>query len=156
MFDGYANQVQQDPNPAPPSQKVLRFDKGYVKTLPGILKIVQLLCNLIGFICLKVSWAWLSSIFYNILYWVANIITLFLFCMYMFHFVEKYDRLPWMKFEFFYCGVVVLTYIVLSIIATTVGENGYAVGFFGLCAIIAYGYDSYLKYRSWKRGLPPQ
>lgn len=50
MFDGYANQGHQDPNPAPPQQKVLRFDKGYIKTLPGILKIVQLVSYFIGII----------------------------------------------------------------------------------------------------------
>ncbi|CAK1603635.1 unnamed protein product [Parnassius mnemosyne] len=156
MYDGYPNQAQQAPNPAPPEQKVLRFDKGYLKTLPGILKIVELLCNFIGFICIKISWAWLSSIFYNLLYWLGIIITAFILCMYMFHFVEKYDRWPWFKLEFFYCAAMVLAYIILSIFATTVGENGYAVGFFGLCAIIAYGYDGYLKYKGWKRGLPPQ
>lgn len=50
MFDGYANQGHQDPNPAPPQQKVLRFDKGYIKTLPGILKIVQLVSSFIDII----------------------------------------------------------------------------------------------------------
>ncbi|XP_072936612.1 uncharacterized protein [Epargyreus clarus] len=154
MFDHFAN-----PPPAqttPPPQKVLKFDKGYVKTLPGILKLVQLLCNIIGFICIKVSWAWLSAIFFNIIYWFGNIITLFLFIMYMFHFVEKYDRWPWHKYEFFYCAFMCLAYICTSIFALIVGESGYAVGFFGLCALIAYGIDGYLKYKGWKRGLPAQ
>lgn len=43
MFDHFA----QGPTPSnepPPPQKVLRFDKGYIKTMPGILKIVQIVC----------------------------------------------------------------------------------------------------------------
>lgn len=41
MFD---NMSRNGPPPSqpPPPQKVLRFDKGYLKTLPGILKIVAL------------------------------------------------------------------------------------------------------------------
>ncbi|XP_059058986.1 plasmolipin [Achroia grisella] len=156
MFDNYGNQ-QSPQAPPPPEVKVLRFDKNYVKTLPGVLKLIQVICNLVGFICIKVSWVWLSAIFFNILYWFANVVTLLLLLMYTFHFVEKYDRWPWLKLEFFYCCVVVLAYICFSIFATAIGESvGYAVGFFGLCAIIAYGLDGYLKYRGWRRGLPPQ
>lgn len=157
MFDNYGNnQAQVEANP-PPNQKVLRFDKHYVKTLPGILKVVQLVCNIIGFICIKVSTAFISPIFYNLLYWIGNTITLFLLLMYTFHIVEKYDRWPWHKVEFFYCCAVVLAYIGTSIFAATLAESvGYAVGFFGLCAIIAYAFDGYLKFKGWKRGLPPQ
>lgn len=84
---------------------------------------------MVGFICIKISFAWVSAIFYNILYWVGNIITAFLFLMYTFHFVEKYDRWPWHKFEFFFCAAISLAYIGTSIFATTLGESaGYAVG----------------------------
>lgn len=87
------------------------------------------ICNIIGFICIKVSPAWFSAILYNLLYWAGNIITLLLLLMYTLHFVEKFDKLPWLKFEFFFCGVMVLTYIGCSIFATTIGESaGYAVG----------------------------
>ncbi|XP_049872210.1 plasmolipin-like [Pectinophora gossypiella] len=158
MFDNYGHSQPQTPSTPPAPQKVLRFDKGYVTTMPGILKVVQLLCNLIGFICIKVAWGvWVSSIFYNLLYWIGIIITGFILLAYTFHMVEKYDRWPWLKLEFFYCCGVALSYIILSIFATTIGESvGYAVGFFGLCAIIAYGFDGFLKYKAWKRGLPPQ
>lgn len=85
-------------------------------------------CNFVGFICIKVSWSWISAIFYNILYWVANIITLFLLLAYTIHFVEKFNRWPWHKLECFYCVIVVLTYFGCSIFAATLGESvGYAV-----------------------------
>lgn len=84
---------------------------------------------MIGFICIKVSSAFISPIFYNLLYWLANIITLLLLLLYTFHFVEKYDQWPWYKLEFFYCCVVVLAYIGTSIFAATLAESvGYAVG----------------------------
>lgn len=145
------------PRVPPTPTKIVRFDKGYVQTVPGLLKLVQIVCNIVGFICIKLSWTWFSSIFYNILYWFAIIVSGLLLFLYTFHFVEKFDKLPWLKWEFAYCCLVCLTYIGLSIFATTIGESvGYAVGFFGLCAIIAYGFDGYLKYKAWKRGLPPQ
>ncbi|XP_041974794.1 plasmolipin [Aricia agestis] len=156
MFDNYSP-PQQTPSAPPPPQKIIRFDKGYLKTLPGILKLTELICNIAGFICIKISWAWLSAIFFNILYWVGIMVTLFLLLMYTFHFVEKYDRWPWFKGEFFFSVAMALAYIVTSIFASTIGESvGYAVSFFGFCAIIAYGLDAYLKYKGWKRGLPPQ
>lgn len=87
------------------------------------------LCNVVGFICIKVTNTWISSIFYNLLYWIGNIVTLLLFLMYLFHFVEKFDKIPWLKLQFSYCAVMVLAYIVCSIIATTIAESvGYAVG----------------------------
>ncbi|KAF9408439.1 hypothetical protein HW555_011874 [Spodoptera exigua] len=141
--------------------KVVRFDKGYIQTMPGILKLVQLACNLIGFICIKISWSWVSAIFYNILYWVGIILTGLLLVMYTFHFVEKFDKWPWLKFEFAYCIIMSLTYIGCSIFASTIGESvGYAVGSSfsssGYAQLIAYSFDGYLKYKAWKRGLPPQ
>ncbi|CAG4991545.1 unnamed protein product [Colias eurytheme] len=155
MFDHFTQNSA--PPPPPPPKKTLKFDKGYIKTWPGILKVVEVVCNMVGFICIKISWAWLSAIFYNIVYWIGNIITIVLFLMYMFHFVEKYENLPWLKGEFFFCTLMCLAYIVTSIFAMTIGESvGYAVGFFGACAIAAYGVEAFLKYKAWKRGLPAQ
>ncbi|XP_047507396.1 plasmolipin-like [Pieris napi] len=156
MFDHFVQNPGPAPPPSPP-KKELKFDKNYLKTTPGILQLVEVVCNFIGFICIKVSWSWISAIFYNILYWIGNILTVFLFLMYLFHFVEKYDNIPWQKIQFFYCVAMSLAYIGTSIFATTIGESvGYAVGFFGFCAIVAYGIDAYLNYKGWKRGLPAQ
>ncbi|KAI5634714.1 hypothetical protein NE865_12569 [Phthorimaea operculella] len=158
MFDNYGQSQPQTPTAPPPSPGAVRFDKRYVTTKPGILKVVQLAASLLGFISIKISWgAWISAIFYNILYWVCIIITGIILLSYTFHLVEKFVNIPWQKLEFFYCGIVCVTYFILSIIATTIGESvGFVVGFFGLCAIVAYGYDGYLNYKGWKRGLPPQ
>ncbi|XP_028038900.1 proteolipid protein 2-like [Bombyx mandarina] len=156
MFDNFHNNqtVAQEP---PPPKKVLRCDKSYVTTIPGILKVVQVCCNIIGFICIKVSWSWVSAIFYNIVYWIGNILTILLLLAYTCHFVEKYDHWPWFKYEFFYCSIMALAYVVCSIFAATIGESvGYAVVFFGLVATCAYGFDAYQKYKGWNRGLPPQ
>lgn len=156
MFDNFHNNqtVAQEP---PPPKKVLRCDKSYVTTIPGILKIVQVCCNIIGFICIKVSWSWVSAIFYNMVYWIGNILTILLLLAYTCHFVEKYDHWPWFKYEFFYCSIMALAYVVCSIFAATIGESvGYAVVFFGLVATCAYGFDAYQKYKGWNRGLPPQ
>ncbi|KOB64425.1 putative F28H1.4a [Operophtera brumata] len=158
MFDNYGNNQAAQPQPPPSSPtRVVRFDKSYVQSTPGILKLVEIICNIVGFICIKVSPAWFSAFLYNLLYWAGNIITILLLVMYTFHLVEKFDKLPWLKFEFSFCVIMVLMYIGCSIFATTIAESaGYAVGFFGLCAIIAYGMDGYLKFKAYRRGLPPQ
>lgn len=47
MFDNYGhNQARTPPSQPPPPTKVLRFDKGYITTASGILKLVQLVCLL--------------------------------------------------------------------------------------------------------------
>jgi hypothetical protein len=55
MFDNYGRgQAQPEAANTAPKSKVLRFDKHYVKTLPGILKLVEIVSSFVF------NFSWLS------------------------------------------------------------------------------------------------
>ncbi|CAG9858215.1 unnamed protein product [Phyllotreta striolata] len=130
----------------------MRFDAGYIKTLPGILKCAQLLLNLLGFICILCSGIWANHTrgsFFNFVSMFAFWFTAILLVLYLFHIVEKLYRIPWMKIEFVFCAVWTGFYLIASSLAVSFShiEGFVAAGFFGFCAMIAYGFDAFLKYR---------
>lgn len=136
-------------------QPQIRYDPFYIKSVPGILKAIVIVCNLIGFICIEVS-AWSHHSrggFFNFVaatgFWFSGLMLV----MYMFHVVEKFFKIPWLKIEFGFCVVWTVLYLIASILAVTFHASGYvAAGFFGFLAMIAYGYDAWLKYQLVRAG----
>ncbi|CAH1645228.1 unnamed protein product [Spodoptera littoralis] len=156
----YPNQL-----PPPPPQtmgstntvfiKELRFDPSYLKTLPGILKVVVVLFNLIGFICIQSSAFWSNGrgVYFNIVanlgFWFSGI----LLALYLFHVVEKYHNIKWLKIEMIAYIVMVFLYLIASTIVVAFGAAGYsAAGFFGYLAMVLYGGDAFLKYQALMAG----
>jgi len=136
-------------------QTNLRYDPSYIKTIPGLLKCVQITLNLLGFICIECSsfrWSsrgeWFNTVAMTGL-WFTGIMLAF----YLFHVVEKFFRIPWLKIEFIFCGIWVLFYFIASILAVTYGVEAFIVaGFFGFLAMVAYGYDAWIKYLAIQNG----
>ncbi|KAG6453010.1 CKLF-like MARVEL transmembrane domain-containing protein 4 [Manduca sexta] len=133
----------------------LRFDKSYLVTLPGILKVVQVLCSFLGFICIQFSrfnnqttgsfFSWISMI----AFWFTGILLGF----YLFHLVEKFYKIPWLKIEFVFCALWTLFYLIVSIMATTVHDNPHsAAAFFGFVAMAVYAVDCFLKWKAVRAG----
>ncbi|CAB3231563.1 unnamed protein product [Arctia plantaginis] len=136
-------------------QTNIRFDPSYIKTIPGILKIVQVLCSFIGFICILTSR--LSSAprgeFFNWISMIAFWFTGILLGFYLFHILEKFYKIPWLKIEFGFCSLWTFFFLLASILATTVHDNSYsAAAFFGFVATIAYAIDCYLKWVAVRSG----
>ncbi|XP_053599950.1 CKLF-like MARVEL transmembrane domain-containing protein 4 isoform X2 [Plodia interpunctella] len=136
-------------------QTNLRFDPLYVRTIPGILKVVQVVSSLIGFLCIQLSrYSHLSKGAYFIwismfAFWFSGIL-LFL---YLFHMVEKFYKIPWLKIEFVFCALWTLLYLIAASIATSVYDGGYSAGaFFGFAATLAYAIDAFLKWRAVRAG----
>ncbi|KAJ8726003.1 hypothetical protein PYW07_000701 [Mythimna separata] len=136
-------------------QTNIRFDPSYIKTIPGILKIVQVLCSLLGFICIRCSYlsgatkgsffSWISMI----AFWFTGI----LLGLYLFHILEKFYKIPWLKLEFGFCAIWTFFYLLVSILAATVHDNPHsAAAFFGFVAMIAYLVDAYLKWVAVRAG----
>ncbi|XP_026322795.1 CKLF-like MARVEL transmembrane domain-containing protein 4 [Hyposmocoma kahamanoa] len=136
-------------------QTNIRFDPSYLKTLPGFLKAVQVVCSLLGFICILSSYfryiskgayySWISMI----AFWFTGILLGF----YLFHIVEKFYKIPWLKIEFLFCALWTFFYLIAASLACTVHENAYsAAAFFGFVAMAAYGIDSFLKFTAVKAG----
>ncbi|KAG5322789.1 CKLF4 protein, partial [Pseudoatta argentina] len=139
------------------TQPNIRFDPSYARTLPGMLKIVQVVLNLLGFICITVSvhsshsrGGWFNTVAMGG-FWFTGI----LLVLYLFHIVEKFARIPWLKIEFIFCTIWTLFYLLAASLAADFARYTEAFGvaaFFGFCAMVAYGYDAWLKFKAVKSG----
>nr|CAD7447253.1 unnamed protein product [Timema bartmani] len=80
-------------------QTNLRFDPLYIRTIPGILKVVQIVLNLLGFICISVSWGATTSrgSWFNTVAMTGFWFTGIMLALYLFHVVEKFYKIPWLK-----------------------------------------------------------
>ncbi|CAK1603634.1 unnamed protein product [Parnassius mnemosyne] len=132
-----------------------RFDPSYVKTLPGMIKIAVIILDLLGFVCIQSSaFRWNGrGVYFNVVahlgLWLSSILLL----LYLFHIVEKYHKLKWLKIEMTVYGVIAFLYLVASTIVVAFGAAAYsAAGFFGYLAMVLYGFDAFLKYRAWRTG----
>lgn len=136
-------------------QTNIRFDRSYITTIPGILKIVQVLCSLLGFICIQCSRlsSWSKGSFFSWISMIAFWFTGILLGLYLFHILEKFYKIPWLKIEFLFCTIWTLLYLIASILATTVHDNPHsAAAFFGFVAMLAYLVDAYLKFKAVRDG----
>ncbi|KAH9636203.1 hypothetical protein HF086_007155 [Spodoptera exigua] len=129
----YPNQL-----PPPPPQTMgstntvfiteLRFDPSYLKTLPGILKAVVVLFNLIGFICIQSSAFWSNGrgVYFNIVAHLGLWFSGILLGLYLFHVVEKYHNIKWLKIEMIAYIVMVFLYLIASTIVVAFGAAAYS------------------------------
>lgn len=156
----YPNQL-----PPPPPQTMgstntvfiteTRYDPSYLKTVPGILKAIVILFNLIGFICIQSSAFWSNGrgVYFNIVAHLGLWFSGILLVLYLFHVVEKYHNIKWLKIEMVAYIVMVFLYLIASTIVVAFGAAAYsAAGFFGYLAMVLYGGDAFLKYQALKAG----
>ncbi|XP_076172158.1 CKLF-like MARVEL transmembrane domain-containing protein 4 [Ptiloglossa arizonensis] len=139
------------------TQPNIRFDPSYMRTVPGILKIAQVAFNLLVFICITVSGhsntsrgGWFNTVAMGG-FWFTGILLVF----YLFHIVEKFSKIPWLKLEFIFCSIWTVFYLLAAALAADYAKyvEAFGVGaFFGFCAMIAYGYDAWLKFQGVKSG----
>ncbi|XP_043274217.1 CKLF-like MARVEL transmembrane domain-containing protein 4 [Venturia canescens] len=142
-------------------QQNIRFDPSYIRSIPGMLKAAQLIMDLLGFICITVSADSNHSRgnWFNTVAMLGFWITGFLLAFYIFHVVEKFSRIPWQKIEFIYCALWTVFYLLAASLAADWARHSEGFGvaaFFGFVAMVAYGYDAWLKFNGVKRGFPAQ
>jgi len=133
-------------------QTGIHYSTIYLHTIPGALKCVCMACVLIGFLLIQFSqWsaigiAQLYSTVAMIAFWFSGI----LLVLYLFHVIYVFHKIPWIKIEFFFCGAATLF---LMLASALVAARGIALftgaAFFGFVAMVAYGYDAFLKYKSY-------
>ncbi|XP_015588164.1 CKLF-like MARVEL transmembrane domain-containing protein 4 [Cephus cinctus] len=138
-------------------QPNIRFDPSYVRTIPGMLKVAQVVLNLLGFICITVSQfsresrsGWFNTVAMGG-FWFTGI----LLALYLFHVVEKFFKIPWLKIEFIFCTIWTIFYLIAAALVADYAKHSEAFGvaaFFGFCAMVAYGYDAWLKFNAAKSG----
>ncbi|XP_064467479.1 CKLF-like MARVEL transmembrane domain-containing protein 4 isoform X2 [Ornithodoros turicata] len=133
-----------------------QFDPSYLRTVPGLLKVAQLVISLIGFICSQIAAFSLSTInWYGFVSMTAFWVTLVLLLFYLFHLIERIKFIPWLLAELIYCGVWALLYFTAAVAAAVKGkweEALAAAAFFGFVAMALYGADAFFKYKGWKAG----
>jgi len=140
-------------------QTDIRWDPGYVKTIPGILKGVAVILNLLCFICVmcaspyykeKAIGEWFTFVAMTA-FWV----TLVLLLMYLFHAIEKFHVIPWLMIEFGFTALWTFFYFTAALAAAVEGSHSSALAaaaFFGFVCMLVYGYDSFLKFKGWRAG----
>ncbi|XP_055921931.1 CKLF-like MARVEL transmembrane domain-containing protein 8 [Eupeodes corollae] len=132
-----------------------RFDKSYIHTIPGMIKIACIVFNLLGFISIQVSafshhsrGSYFSSIAMTG-FWF----TVLMLAAYLFHVCEKFYKIPWLKIEMYFCALWTVLYLFAACFAATFASGAYKVGaLFGFIAMCLYGYDAFLKYNAVRRG----
>ncbi|KAK9510309.1 hypothetical protein O3M35_005119 [Rhynocoris fuscipes] len=138
-------------------QTNIRYDPSYIKTIPGMLKCAQLLLNILIF--LSVSFSMHSrtgqlsfmSLICGLGFWFTGVLLAF----YLFHIIEKFFKVPWLKIELAYTALWTLFLLIGSTMCAVYMGAAAAFGvvtIFGFINMVAYGYDCFLKYNSVKNG----
>lgn len=135
---------------------------------------------LIGFICIQCSQYSPMGIaqFFSTVTMIAFWFTGILLVLYLFHVVYVFNKIPWMKIEFFFCAGATLFLMLTSSLVAARGVGLFTAAavrlsssfanfgfidwlqrnefsfwfylqFFGYVAMCAYGYDAFLKYRQY-------
>ncbi|KAK3576691.1 hypothetical protein CHS0354_024300 [Potamilus streckersoni] len=137
----------------PPEPKT-GFDINYLKTVPGAMKIIEMVLDILGFICalVDISWAGLGSGFVQWATMSGFIVTLIFF---IFHAFNIFGRLPgfWELYEFVYLIIISVEIAVAAIVCAaraSFGPSVIAACIFTAIASVMYIIDTVLAYRTWK------
>uniref|UniRef100_A0A1B6KCF7 MARVEL domain-containing protein n=1 Tax=Graphocephala atropunctata TaxID=36148 RepID=A0A1B6KCF7_9HEMI len=138
-------------------QPELRYDPLYLRTLPGMLKVAQIALNFLGFLSIAISGnaGYSQASFFDSISGFAFWFSGFLLAFYLFHVIEKFYKIPWLKIELGFCALWTVFYLIASTMVAGLTSISAALGvaaFFGFCAMVVYGYDAWLKYQGVMSG----
>lgn len=84
--------------------------------------------NLLGFICIEASGTFSyhsRGSWFNFVamtgFWFTGILLIF----YLFHIIEKFYKLPWLKIEFVFCALWTLFYLIAASLAVSFSVEAY-------------------------------
>ncbi|ESO82805.1 hypothetical protein LOTGIDRAFT_229821 [Lottia gigantea] len=135
----------------------IRPDVLYVKSIPGILKIVEMILCLIVLICASVGMWWLGGGggWVQFVAALAFVVTIILFIFHFMHIIEKLPG-PWVLIEFIFYIVITIMWLIAAIVAAArIGGHGsvIATAFFAFAATAVYAVDTFFMFRGWKGGV---
>ncbi|XP_070536895.1 CKLF-like MARVEL transmembrane domain-containing protein 4 [Ptychodera flava] len=140
-------------------QPSITCDVLYVRTVRGILKIVQCVISLIAFICITAAKWWTNHYsayrFHQFVTMFCFWSTLILIVLYMTKLILRIP-LPWILIEFFYCCGACVFYLISSscVAAYSYGYAAHeAAAVFGFFALIVYGIEAFFLFRDWRGGV---
>ncbi|CEF68146.1 Marvel domain-containing protein [Strongyloides ratti] len=143
-----------------PDLSGIHLDLDYLKTLSGMLKCIEIALCFLTFITVIGG----GPYYYNGATWasfvssVGLMITTILLIFYLFHVVDKFTNVPWIVSEMVYCFMFSMFFFLAGSALALASMQyklsaGWAIAsFFAFCAMVAYAFDCYLKFLSWKKG----
>ncbi|XP_014203309.1 CKLF-like MARVEL transmembrane domain-containing protein 4 [Copidosoma floridanum] len=161
MMQTHTSQVNSPTNTQSSGSVSIRYDPSYLHTLPGRLKITELVLNVVGFIFVVASiishhgrCSWFNTVA-MIGFWTTGILLTF----YVFHIVEKFNRIPWLKIEFIFCAIETVGYLLASALIAALASSSESLGvaaFVGFISMCVYGFDCWEKFKAMRNGDWPQ
>ncbi|XP_013784304.1 plasmolipin-like [Limulus polyphemus] len=142
----------------------LKLNPWYFKTVPGILKLVQVVIAIICFGCGSPAVTDFSRFFLFVVS-ICFIVTILLIFVYLFGLKALLPNLPWLFSEMVYTAIAVVLYIIGAIVELAMtGDSKYtfalkihrfynpymAAGVFGLFNIVAYGAGLAFIFKEWR------
>ncbi|XP_018563188.1 uncharacterized protein LOC108904945 [Anoplophora glabripennis] len=135
--------------PVPPSTtSSIRFDASYAFSIGGILKVLQIIISLMGFIFIQASEGYTElsrAVYYCFVSGAALCITSILLLLHFVRIIEAtMSKIPWFKIELGYCLLWILFYLIAGFV--TIGLiNGYfnTAGYFAFAAVAAYALEAF-------------
>ncbi|CAD5206237.1 unnamed protein product [Bursaphelenchus okinawaensis] len=134
------------------------LDPSYLRTLPGMLKVVVIVLDFLCFFCVLVGGpGYYAGVgFATFVSVIGFMISLTLLILYLCHIVDNLENIPWIVGEMVYCFAwTIFFFIAGSVLAVASvshrNTTGWALAaFFAIAAMCAYGLDCYLKFLAWK------
>ncbi|XP_015905012.1 CKLF-like MARVEL transmembrane domain-containing protein 8 [Parasteatoda tepidariorum] len=129
------------------------LDSSYLKSVPGILKIVECVVDLCGFISMIVvtsKYYYPSGTFYEFVSMSAFIISLFLLIFHLFHFTDAMQFIPWLLLEVIFSIIWAILYLIAGGISASWADAHSALAsaaFFAFVAVVLYLYEGFSKFR---------
>lgn len=131
----------------------IRPDPTYVRTIPGILKIVEILLDILVLICASIdNWYAIGGGWVQFVSASALITTVILFIFHFFHIISRIPG-PIVFIEFIYYCVYVFLYLIAAIVAAVRAPYAGSIGaaaFFCFAALAVYAVDTFFLYRGWR------
>ncbi|CAD5122304.1 DgyrCDS10742 [Dimorphilus gyrociliatus] len=136
------------------------FDVNYIKSIPGLLKIAQIVLSLITFICASVKSSFVKEGggWVQFVSMTALIICTVLLIFYVTSLINKLPG-PWPLIEFVYYGVYTLFYFIAFVVAAAQGtkykiDAGKAAAAFSFFTLGTFAVDTFFKFQTWRTGQP--
>jgi hypothetical protein len=149
--------VYREPQPPPPGDEVA--DVGFVKSIPGILKAVEMIFSLITFICASVNtYGMPAAGWVQFVSMTAFICTIILYIFFLFKLPPKFPRqFPFKFSEFCFYTTFAVFYFISGIVAACFTHyNGYyfpsmaAASFFSFACLLLFGVDAFFHFTDWR------
>lgn len=130
------------------------FHPEYIKTIPGILKVVEVVLSLVTFICAVIPWwgsagGWVQ--FVSITAFITVLVWLIFYLIGLIHKIPPFRQLV----EFIYYCVFTALFLIAAIVAAVKGGLAAAIGaaaFFAFAATAVFAVDTFFQFRAWRSG----